>query len=262
MEIVKIGYHHSHDDFFQIRRENGSGNYLLLLVFTPSQMVLNGEAVVMTAPFFIFYRQDTPQLYGAYQGEYMDDWIHLTLSESDLLVLEELRIPMDTPVALEDLEELSDLVRQITYEFHGAGSRKRDNLHLYLRILFNRIGEHFHTPSQSPHFSVLNRIRGLMYNEPYREYGIEALAREAGLSRSSLSHLYKELFGVGVNEDLIRARMAYAMELLGATQLPVYQVAELCGYHSNIHFMRQFKERVGVTPSQYRRLDGNHEKDV
>ncbi len=255
MEIIKIGYHHSHDDFFQIHREHGSGDYLLLLVFTPSRMVLKGKAVVMTMPFFIFYRQGTPQLYGAYQGEYMDDWIHLALSRSDLLMLEELHIPMDTPVALQDLWELSDLVRQLTYEFHGARSRKRDNLHLYLRILFNRIGEHFCTLHQSAHFPVLNRIRGMMYNEPGKEYGIETLARQAGLSRSSLSHLYQEVFGVGVHEDLIRARIAYAAELLGATRLPVYQVAELCGYHSNIHFMRQFKERVGVTPSQYRRFE-------
>lgn len=52
MEIIKIGYHHSHDDFFQIHREHGSGDYLLLLVFTPSRMVLKGKAVVMTMPFF------------------------------------------------------------------------------------------------------------------------------------------------------------------------------------------------------------------
>lgn len=253
MEIIKIGYHHGHDDFFQIRRENGSGNYLLLLVFTSSQMILKGEKVVMTEPFFIFYRQGTPQLYGAYHGAYMDDWIHLALSGGDLLMLEELGIPMDTPVELQDLEELSELVRQLTYEFHAARSRKQDNLHLYLRILFNRIGEHFQTSHQSPHFSTLNRIRGIMYNEPYKEYRIDMLAQEAGLSRSSLSHLYKEVFGVGVNEDLIRARIAYAAELLGSTQLPVCQIAEMCGYRSSIHFMRQFKGRMGITPSQYRR---------
>lgn len=253
MEIIKIGHHHSHNDTFQICRERGSGDYLLLLVFTPSRMILNGEEVIMNAPFFILYREGTMQQYGAYQGKYLDDWIHLSFNRQDLMLMDELGIPMDEPVALQDIEELSDLIRQIAYEFHAARSFRQDTLRLYLRILFNRIGEHFRAPSQSPHFSALNRIRGRMYNEPFREYSIDAMSHEAGMSRSSFQHIYRDIFGISATADLIRARIAYARELLLATTAPVSQIAEMCGYHSSIHFMRQFKAQTGMTPSQYRK---------
>lgn len=209
----------------------------------------------MTSPFFIFYRQGTLQKYGAYGGEYMDDWIHLSLSRRDLLMLQELQIPFDLPVSVPDLDELSELVRFITYEFHAARSLRCANLSLYLRLLFNRIGGHFHTAHPNPHFSVLNRIRGMMYNEPGREYRIDTMAGEAGLSRSAFQHIYKEIFGISVNRDRIQARTGYAMGFLDSTALPVYQIAEMCGYHSDIHFMRQFKAQTGLTPSQYRRRE-------
>ena len=81
----------------------------------------------------------------------------------------------------------------------------------------------------------------------------DELAKEAGLSRSSFQHIYRKLYGTGVIADLIRARTEYACYLLSSTTLPVYRIADTCGYHSEIHFMRQFKEQTGKTPTEYRR---------
>lgn len=259
MEIIRIGHHHDHDEQFEINRAHGSGDYLLLLVFTPAQLLLNNTHVIMTQPYFILYNINTPQIYGAYHGIYTDDWIHLTLTSRDLLYLNELNIPMDTPVILHDMEELSGLVKALTYEFYATRNLSKDNQKLYLRLLFNRIGEHFYQNNTSPYYPTLNKLRATMYNEPYKKYNIDEMANEVGLSRSAFQHIYKNIFGLGANADLICARTDYAMELLESTQYPVTRIAEMCGYHSDIHFMRQFKEQTKMTPSQYRKsVHTNH----
>ncbi len=254
MKIEKMGYQHTHDASFHIDRPVGSGDWMLLLVFTPSRLVLGGKELTTSEPYFILYNNTTPQHYGATDASYTDDWLHLSLTERDLAHLKELGIPFDTPVFLKNIERLSKLIESISYEFHSPHPLCQENLTLYLRLFFNYLSEEFEaTLHKDPHFLLFNRIRSQMYNEPYLYHSPDELAKEAGLSRSSFQHIYRKLYGTGVIADLIRARTEYACYLLYSTTLPVYQIADTCGYHSEIHFMRQFKEQTGKTPSQYRK---------
>jgi len=52
MNITKMGYHHTHDTSFHIDRPLGSGDWLLLLVFTPSRLVLAGTEHTTSEPYF------------------------------------------------------------------------------------------------------------------------------------------------------------------------------------------------------------------
>ena len=61
-------------------------------------------------------------------------------------------------------------------------------------------------------------------------------------------------------EDVYSSRMNYARELLTTTSLPIGEIAERCGYESNIYFSRQFKRKIGMTPTEYQNhiTGGNH----
>lgn len=254
MKINQIGYRQRHDAGFCIHRPEGSGDYLLLLVFTPSKMILAGKEQLTKEPFFILYKEKTPQIYGAYQEDYVDDYIHLSLKAQDLSLLSELGIPMNTPVFLEDMSEISELIRLMTYELYSSHEYKQENLRLFLRLFFNKLSETI-SPGKhdSPHYFVFSRIRSHIYNEPFLPHSIDTLAREANMSRSSFQHIYKMLFGTSTSSDIIKARTEYACYLLSSTRLPVSQIAYMCGYHSEIHFMRQFKQQTSKTPSEYRK---------
>ena len=254
MNINAIGYHQSHDDTFFIHRPKGSGDYLLLLVFTPSRLTLEGREQTTREPFFILYQEGTPQKYGACQETYTDDYIHLSLAKQDLSLLGELGIPTNTPIPLEDMDELSNLIQEMTYEFYSTHGHREENLRLYLRLFFNKLSEILHPGKHdNPHFFTFNRIRSSIYNEPYTEHSINSLAAKANISRSSFQHIYKELFGISATSDIIKARTDYACYLLSSTGLPISQIADMCGYHSEIHFMRQFKQKIKKTPSEYRK---------
>lgn len=86
--------------------------------------------------------------------------------------------------------------------------------------------------------------------------GVDMLADEVGMSRSGFQHLYKKMFGVSIMQDIIRGRIERSKRLLVSTDLTVAEIAERCGYGSAFAFMRQFKEKCGVTPTEYRKSNG------
>ena len=98
----------------------------------------------------------------------------------------------------------------------------------------------------------LTRLRADIYSEPERDWRIDSIARMLLVSQSYLQHLYKSYFGKSIKEDVTASRMAYAKYLLFSGDYTVAVISELCGYRNDVHFMRIFKERVGMTPSEYR----------
>ena len=78
---------------------------------------------------------------------------------------------------------------------------------------------------------------------------VDDLAAQAGMSRSGFQHLYKKLFGTTVIKDIIEGR---TKRLLSSTRLTIKEISTRCGYTNEYSFMRQFKEQVGKTPTEYR----------
>ncbi len=79
------------------------------------------------------------------------------------------------------------------------------------------------------------------------------MAAEVSMSRSYFQHMYREMFGVSCISDVICGKIDRAKELLSETSCTVSQVAAMCGYDNEEHFMRQFKKMVGATPTAYRK---------
>lgn len=79
------------------------------------------------------------------------------------------------------------------------------------------------------------------------------LARIAGLSRSRLSHAFREQVGVSPLKYVENRRLAQARELLLMTALPVAEVAARVGYANPFYFTRVFTRQTGVSPTGFRR---------
>ena len=101
----------------------------------------------------------------------------------------------------------------------------------------------------------LTYLRTLLFEEPDYFSGIDQMADFAGLSRSGFQHLYKKTFGITVIEDVISGRIEKAKNLLSRTNLTIEEIAAKCGYKSDFHFMRQFKQKTSFTPTQFRNGD-------
>ena len=78
------------------------------------------------------------------------------------------------------------------------------------------------------------------------------IARKVGTHDKRLSSIFREHLGTTVFAYVREARLRKGQELLADSRLSVQDIAELVGFRSACNFTTAFRERQGLTPSQYR----------
>lgn len=99
----------------------------------------------------------------------------------------------------------------------------------------------------------VGRSLALIHKEPGRDWNVEELATEAGMSRSAFSKRFTTLVGQSPMAYLTRWRMDLAARLLQDTEDTLFEVARRVGYTSEYAFNRAFKQTHGQPPGQFRR---------
>ncbi|MBL8687963.1 MAG: AraC family transcriptional regulator [Rhodospirillaceae bacterium] len=99
----------------------------------------------------------------------------------------------------------------------------------------------------------IGKALSLLHGNPSRDWTIEELAREVGVSRSVLAERFGELVGMPPMLYLSKWRMQLASCMLSAGDVNIAQIAAEIGYGSEAAFSRAFKKLVGVPPSAWRR---------
>lgn len=79
------------------------------------------------------------------------------------------------------------------------------------------------------------------------------LAEQVGLSRSHFSRAFSQRFGLAPQRYILDRRIAKARGLLVETDLPVSDIAMMCGFATPSHLSKAFKRAIGLTPTAYRR---------
>lgn len=78
------------------------------------------------------------------------------------------------------------------------------------------------------------------------------LAREAGISCSTLHRLFRKHLGDTPINILIDKRIEAARRLLSLTDQPIKEIAFRVGYGNALHFSTEFRKRTGCSPSAWR----------
>lgn len=139
----------------------------------------------------------------------------------------ELVSSMEQLPQVETLEELTTIIKKIVQHFVEACSSNR-TLHRTVQLVIDIIKERYNT-----------------------NLTLELVAREAFVSNTYLSSLFKQELGINFLDYLHQYRIEKAKELL-QQDLKIYAVARLVGYQEERHFSSTFKKWTGVTPSQYK----------
>ncbi|MBV6752259.1 AraC family transcriptional regulator [Pseudomonas chlororaphis] len=93
----------------------------------------------------------------------------------------------------------------------------------------------------------------LMHGDPARSWTVEALAKEAALSRSVFFERFTRAVGLPPMEYLLAWRMALAKDWLRKGDVAIATVAQRVGYGSASAFSTAFSRHVGQPPSRYAR---------
>lgn len=93
----------------------------------------------------------------------------------------------------------------------------------------------------------------LIHQAPSKDWTLDSLAKEVGVSRSSFSERFTKLTGISPIKYLAQWRMQLAARLLEKPEITVARAASEVGYQSEAAFNRAFKKYVGTPPGEWRR---------
>ncbi len=116
-------------------------------------------------------------------------------------------------------------------------------------------------PNKGEAHSVSSYVKKAMeyINEKYAEpIRIEDIAGYCGLNRSYLTRIFKDNIGETPQQYLIRHRLDRACLLLKSTDYPILHIAYSVGYADPFAFSRLFKQKKGMSPSDYRKYHQNN----
>lgn len=103
---------------------------------------------------------------------------------------------------------------------------------------------------------LVARALALLHDAPARDWTLDALAAQAGTSRSVLAERFGHFIGQPPMRYLRQLRMQLAGRLLAEDGAKVVAVAAAVGFESEAAFSRAFKQCVGLSPDEWRRRRG------
>jgi AraC family transcriptional regulator len=95
-------------------------------------------------------------------------------------------------------------------------------------------------------------IHAALEDDAARAVTLDDLADAAACTREHLCRVFKIATGRSPAETVRLARLDRAAVLLARSNYSVGQIARLCGFASQFHFARRFKESFGRTPREVR----------
>ena len=86
----------------------------------------------------------------------------------------------------------------------------------------------------------------------FEDVTLTKVAEAIAISPSYLSRIFLKEMGESFSDYVIRNKTEYSKKMLRETNLKVYEIADKLGYSNPHYFSKLFKERVGMTPIEYR----------
>jgi AraC-like DNA-binding protein len=253
--VTNCGHDSRHKTKFHMTRKAGVPNYILLLVKTEAFFELNGNIEKTSPNMVILFDRNTYIHYGCEQDSYNDDWIHFDFIDEPSL-LDCLNIPFNQPIYLPQINHLSLYIRLLVQENHTHSLHQKQIQDSIMRIfLYSLDSQIAMLPSAvkyHKHYQIMNQLRMYILNTPHKKWSVDYMADYVHMSPFYFQHLYKELYHISCMQEVILARIERAKFYLTTTDMSVKAVSDFCGYENDLHFIRQFKKKEGLTPTQYR----------
>jgi AraC-like DNA-binding protein len=156
----------------------------------------------------------------------------------------------------QDGQSVQQILQRMVLECRNEGHWKEECLELLLQellILICRNCPDVSVFEENSTVDMVARLQDRLASQLQDRHSLEELAREFGVSPSSLSHSFKRITGIPVMEYLLYCRLAAAKEQLAHSDLSIGRIVELCGFTDGSNFGRVFRQRTGMSPSDFRK---------
>jgi AraC family transcriptional regulator len=96
-------------------------------------------------------------------------------------------------------------------------------------------------------------VKEFVYAKMEDELSLSELAQSVGLSIAHFSEMFRKSTGETPHQFVLRLRVERAKQMLRSAESRVLDVAIACGFKTQQHFARVFRQLCGATPTEYRR---------
>ena len=150
--------------------------------------------------------------------------------------------------------EKLDLSEEFAALLALAKKENEDHTEAFI-LLLNRmfIKMRRHVKEGGKRESIAERTKDYLDMHVSSRFSMDDLCAHVGRSESQVIRLFKKEYGETPYGYVLRKRLSLAKHLLLETSLTVAQIAEKLSFSDEYYFSSFFKEKVGVSPSLYRK---------
>ena len=260
LELECVQYAHWHDEIEFFLIENGSAQFQADVnqrILATGDMVLLRSGTIHSAlrcnhlPCkFIALVFSLPIICS--QNNYSFEKIILELSSKG-----------SSPVFFYDHKEQSSaIINALFKEIRDAYMLKKAGYELFIKSrlieIFYWISSHLSEDKKAEAaeaMTVAEIKRSLIYihNNFYRDLSLKELSEHINLSSGQFDRTFKKIVGISPFSYLIGYRIQKGAELLKSTNKSITEIAIEVGFSNFSYFSKCFRNRMGITPSGYRK---------
>lgn len=148
------------------------------------------------------------------------------------------------------LEDLFEIASSSTYIRDMKIFEKLTNL---LTLLME---ESWHPEKASGSATIRRSLQSVKdyIDQHYAEkISLDALADIFFINKFYLTRIFREQFGITINNYLLQVRITHAKRMLRFSDMTIEKISHECGMNDANYFTRIFKKIEGVTPGEYRK---------
>ena len=165
------------------------------------------------------------------------------------------------------IELIEQLLKKLRYTFSGlthameeleklSGILAFDSAFDYYNVLcdwMNRISDHLYAENENK--SVLKIHTAIDYiSLHYRTpINMAVVSNYISMNYTQFSSLFKQFTSKNFSDYLRDLRLMESKRLLCESSFSIRKVGEMSGFKNEKHFMKCFKQEIGISPSEYRR---------
>lgn len=245
MYALCAGHYYCNSSYVVNRQSYNS--YLMLYVRSGSAYyITEGHRHEVRADSFALIDCYLPHIYGTSEDSELY-WVHFEGSAARELT----EIISASGTVPRHLDRSRRAIMEISEKSESHGGRLEEaEMH---RLITNLLMEFLITAElRSGSIDAIEEVRNYILDNPEKDLSLEQLAQRARLSPYHFLRQFRSVVGMTPHEYLIACRLNIAKFYLVTSSVSVKEIAFSCGFSCVSNFCTCFKQKIGMTPSEYR----------
>lgn len=216
--------------------------------------VLDGVSYPLRAgDTFVAYPRQSQLVQSVEDSEWHYIWVGMNGDEVAML-LQQMNFSKNRPVIHTGVNQHVIALHRKMHDCRGNTLHETLSMTGYLYLIFAEfIAAGNNHKNAAP--DMLERALEYIQAHYHEALLVDDVCRAVNVSRSWLYRSFMKYVGLSPIDYIIQQRLIRSCYYLTNTKMPIYEVAEKCGFSDALYYSRLFRRVAGISPTQYRNSD-------